>query len=196
MNAPAPALPESAETAPRGFARRALDGVYAASAVLAGIALFGIFFLMMAQMTVRELGTSIPSADDMAGQLCVAVTFLALAQTFRRGELIRVSLMLAALRPVSRRVAELFSLAVALVSTLYLTWWCLLQVLDSHEFGEVSQGALAIPLWLPQLPMPIGAAFLTIAIAEELVRVARRQTPTYVLAEQDRLARGDFSGEV
>ena len=89
MNAPAPALPESAETAPRGFARRALDGVYAASAVLAGIALFGIFFLMMAQMTVRELGTSIPSADDMAGQLCVAVTFLALAQTFRRGELIR-----------------------------------------------------------------------------------------------------------
>ena len=28
--------------------------------------------------------------------------------------------------------------------TLYLTWWCLLQVLDSHEFGEVSQGALAL----------------------------------------------------
>ena len=178
------------------FTRGMFDAIYAASALLAGLALFAIFALMLAQIVARELGSTIPSADDMAGQLCVAVTFLALAQTFRRGELIRVSLMLAAMAPRPRRWAEAFSLSVALAGSVYLAWWCALQVSDSFQFEEVSQGALAIPLWLPQLPMPIGAAFLACAIAEELLRVLRGQTPTYVQAEQDRLARGDFSGEV
>jgi hypothetical protein len=47
-------------------------------------------------------------------------------------------------------------------------------------------------MWIPQSSFAIGVIILFIAITDELVLVIRRHTPTYVLAEEERLASGDF----
>src|SRR3712207_3289687 len=93
--------------------RRALDLLYTAAAGVAALCLMSIFLVMMAQVGLREMGRQFPGADDLVAYLCVATTFFALAATFKRGELIRVGLVIERLGPGARRVAEIVVLIAA-----------------------------------------------------------------------------------
>jgi TRAP-type C4-dicarboxylate transport system permease small subunit len=176
--------------------RRGLDALYAAGAALAALSLFGIFAVMMAQVALRFLNVQFPGADDISAYLCVGTTFFALALTFKRGELIRVGLVLERLSPGPRRVMEMVALAFAAVGTAYAVWWTLDDVLFSYEIEDLAQGPLPVPLWIPKMAMPVGAGILLIAVLDELATVIRGEKPSYVVAAEDRAARGDFSAEV
>ena len=176
--------------------RRLLDGLYAISAGLAALSLLGIFLVMMAQVALREMQRQLPGADDISAYLCVATTFFALAATFRRGELIRVGMVLDRLGPGPRRVAEALVLTLAGVIVGAIAWFTWQDMLFSLEIEEVAQGTVAFPLWVPKLAMPIGAGLLLVAILDELAAVLRGAKPVYVLPAEARAAAGDFSAEV
>ena len=99
--------------------RRGLDALYAAGAAVAALSLLGIFLVMMGQVGLRFLDRQFPGADDISAYLCVATTFFALALTFKRGELIRVGLLLERLSPGPRRAAEILALVLAAIGTAY-----------------------------------------------------------------------------
>ncbi|WP_458097280.1 TRAP transporter small permease [Roseomonas sp. WA12] len=176
--------------------RRGLDALYAAGAAVAALSLLGIFLVMMGQVALRFLNMQFPGADDISAYLCVATTFFALALTFRRGELIRVGLVLERLSPGPRRIAEIVALLFAAAGTAYAVWWTLDDVFFSYEIEDMAQGPLPVPLWIPKLAMPVGAGILLIAILDELATVLRGGRPAYVVAAEERAARGDFSAEV
>ncbi|MBV1795577.1 TRAP transporter small permease [Siccirubricoccus sp. G192] len=176
--------------------RRLLDALYTAAAGLAALSLLGIFLVMMAQVLLRELRMQLPAADDVSAYLCVATTFFALAATFKRGELIRVGMVIDRLRPFPRRVMEALVLVMAAVIMAYVTWWTGQDMLFSLEIEEVAQGTVPIPLWIPKLAMPLGAGLLLVAILDELVTVLRGAKPSYVVAAEERAASGDFSAEL
>lgn len=176
--------------------RRGLDLLYAAAAALAALSLLGIFLMMMAQVAARELGRQLSGVDDLTAYLCVATTFFALAATFKRGELIRVGMVIETLRPRPRRLVELGVLALAAAVVGYMVWWTAQDTLFSWELEEVAQGTVPWLIWVPKMAMPLGAGLLLVAILDEFVRVAAGHLPAYVAAAQERAARGDFSGEV
>ena len=176
--------------------RRALDILYLGAAFLGAGFLVLICVLMLAQALLREFGMLVRGADDITAWSCAAAAFLPLAQTFKRGEMVRVGLWLDKLGPTARWLAELFSLTIAAAFIGYLTWWLGNQVYESWMFGDLAQGLLRIPIWIPQSSLAAGAAILLIALVDELVAVARGRIPSYVLAEQARRASGDFSAEV
>lgn len=176
--------------------RRALDALYAMSAGLAALSLFGIFTVMMAQIALRQFELQFSGSDDLSAYLCVGTTFFALAATFKRGELIRVGMALDQLGPAARRVAELVALTLAALVVGYITWWTAQDMLFSYEIEEVAQGTVPFPLWIPKLAMPIGAGLLLVAVIDEWVAVLAGRIPAYVRAAEERAARGDFSAEV
>lgn len=176
--------------------RRALDALYLVSAGLASLSLFGIFVVMMAQVFLRQVNVQFPGADDLTAYLCVATAFFALAYTFKRGELIRVGLFIDRFGPARRRWVEVAVLALAAVLVAYIVRWTFSDAMFSLEIEEVAQGSVAFPLWVPKLAIPLGAGILLIAILDELVIVLRGSKPTYVLAAEERAARGDFSAEM
>jgi TRAP-type C4-dicarboxylate transport system permease small subunit len=177
--------------------RRVLDAAYAAAAGLAALSLLLIFLVMMGQMALRAVGLQLPAADDVSAYLCVATTFFALAATFKRGELIRVGIALDRLGPGPRRAAEVVALALAAAMVAYVVYWTAQDTLFSWEIEEMSQGTVAIPIWVPKLAMPIGAGLLLVAVLDELAAVALRgERPSYVAAAEARAASGDFSAEV
>lgn len=178
------------------FARRALDAAYVGAAGVAALSLLLIFAVMMAQMGLRAFGVQLPAADDISAYLCVATTFFALAATFKRGELIRVGMALERLGPEARRWAEAAALAMAAAMVGYIVYWTASDTLFSWEIEELSQGTVAIPIWVPKLAMPIGAGLLLVAVLDELVSVLRGDRPAYVVAAEARAASGDFSAEV
>jgi TRAP-type C4-dicarboxylate transport system permease small subunit len=137
--------------------RRLLDALYAASAGIAALSLLAIFLVMMAQVALRELAIQLPGADDITAYLCVSTTFFALAATFRRGELIRVGMVLERLGPRARRLAEGVVLVLAAAVVGAVAWNTAQDMLFSREIEEVAQGTVAFPLWVPKLAMPLGA---------------------------------------
>jgi TRAP-type C4-dicarboxylate transport system permease small subunit len=173
--------------------RRFLDRLYAAAGVAAAVSLATICALMLAQALGREAGILIRGADDIVAWLCAACTFLALAHTFRHGDLVRVGVFLDRLPARARWFAEILALAISSLFVAYMLWAVSRFVYDSWQFKEVAQGLLRVPIWIPQLSLVVGIGIFFIALIDELVAVLRKQTPSYQFAEEARRAAGDFS---
>jgi TRAP-type C4-dicarboxylate transport system permease small subunit len=172
--------------------RRALDGLYLAGAIAAAGFLLGILLLMMAQVVGRELGMQIRGADDLTAWFCAAASFLPLAYTFRRGELIRVTLWIEGRSARTRRFAELFCLACAAAFLGFAVYAVVGFVYESWKFKELAQGMLPIPIWIPQLSFVAGITLLFIAVVDELITVACGRLPAYEIAERERRDRGEI----
>jgi TRAP-type C4-dicarboxylate transport system permease small subunit len=177
-------------------ARRALDALYAVSGALAAVALAGTCVVMLLQVAGRELGLLFRGADDITAWLCAAAAFLALGHTFRKGELVRMTLLLDRLPPSVRWQAEVLSLSIAALVGGYMVYAVTRFVYESWQFNEVAQGMIKVPIWIPQIGFVVGVAIFFVAILDELVVVLRRQKPAYQVAEDDRRARADFSETV
>ena len=159
--------------------RVALDKLYLWSGYASGFFLVAIFAIMMFMSVGREFDINIPAGDDFASWCMAAMAFLGLAHTFKRGEMIRVGLLLERLHGPSRRIAELVALTIAAAFIAYFTWQAGRLAYDSWRFFDMSTGVISVPLWIPQLGMVIGLAVLLLAIAEEWLIVARGGKPTY-----------------
>jgi TRAP-type C4-dicarboxylate transport system permease small subunit len=173
--------------------RRFLDRLYAAAAVLAAVCLASIAAVMLLQAGMRELSLPFPGADDIVSWLCAASAFLALGHTFRRGELVRVSLVLTHLGPGARRRAESACLISAAIVTGYAAWAITKFVYESWQFKELAQGLIQIPIWMPQMSLVAGSVILFIAVIDELVTHLQGRKTAYQAAEDARHANADFS---
>jgi len=180
--------------------RRMLDGLYALSGWAAALFIVAIAALVAAQVSLNladkvlgglglpRLGVTIPSYADFTGFFLAAASFLALAGTFRAGGHIRVTLLTSRLGGAAGRMVEVFAVALAAAATLYFTWFTGLLVLESLEFGDMSSGMVAVPIWIPQSGMLAGLAVLSVALIDELSGLLRGDKPSYAGKGEDLLA--------
>ena len=173
--------------------RRFLDRLYAASGALAAVCLASIAAVMLAQAGMREAGLLFRGADDIVAWLCAASAFLALGHTFRRGELVRVGLLIERLPAGARRQFALAALGFTVLFCGYMVYAVLRFVYESWKFNEVAQGLIQIPIWIPQMSFAAGAVILFVAVLDEFVVLVRGGTPAYQAAEDERRASKDFS---
>lgn len=152
--------------------RAALDRLYLAAGALAGLGLIAIAVLVLLSIITRLLGLYVPGLTVYAGYAMATSSFLALAYTFGRGGHIRVALFIDRFSGARRRAAELWCLAAGTFLAGYLAWYSVKMVRVSHLLGDVSEGADATPLWIPQLGMAVGTVLLAIALADRLIAVA------------------------
>lgn len=149
--------------------RRFLDALYDGAAALAAIFMVLLLVMVLLSILSRQLHFNIPGIDAYAGYMMAAAGFLALAQTLKKGEHIRVTLLIASLKGGAKRGFEVWALfaasALAVLSAYYscrLAW-------QSYAFHDISTSNDATPLWLPQLSMAVGTVVLAIAFIDEFV---------------------------
>jgi len=180
-----PRMPLNSATLHRRFLatdrmiRTFLDGLYLVAGYLAGVFLLIIFLLMMGLSLGRGIGINIPAGDDLASWSMAAMAFLGLAHTFRSGEMIRVGLITDRLRGRSRWWFEMFSLVIGVGFIGFFAWHAVQLTYDSWRFNDMSQGVVAIPLWIPQTGYAAGLVILFIAFVDEFVHVLRGGDPRY-----------------
>ncbi len=158
--------------------RRLLDALYDGAAWLAALFMFGLLLMVLLSIFSRLLHFHVPGTDAYAGYLMAGAGFLALAHTLKRGEHIRVTLLLAALHGQARRRLEIWALAAASALALLSAYYSARLVWQSHAFNDISTSNDATPLWLPQLGMAIGTALLAVAFIDELVLEVRGRRST------------------
>jgi TRAP-type C4-dicarboxylate transport system permease small subunit len=152
--------------------RRFLDRTYDVCAWVAGAFMVSILVNILVQVVGSYFGLYIRGTDAYAGYSMAGASFLALAHTLRRGEHIRVTLILQRLSPLWRRRFEIGCLVVAVLLTASFAWYSWTMVVWSFEFNAVSEAMDVTPLWIPQLSMAIGVTVLLVAFVDELVAVA------------------------
>jgi TRAP-type C4-dicarboxylate transport system permease small subunit len=163
--------------------RQVLDWLYDAAAYVAAFFLVGTLAMVLLGIIGRLFNWFIAGTDAYAGYCMAACGFLALAHTLKRGEHIRVSLLLEHAGIRARHGLELWALAVAAVLAGAFAWYSVRLAVQSWQFSDISTGNDATPLWIPQIAMALGTLVLFIAFVDELVREWRGTRRPQVPAE-------------
>lgn len=160
--------------------RRLLTALYNGAAALAACFMVALLAMVLLSITSRQLDFHVPGVDAYAGYMMAASGFLALAHTLKKGEHIRVTLLLNALRGAPRKGLEVWALGAASLLAGLFAWYSCKLTYDSWAFNDVSTSSDGTPLWLPQLGMAVGSVVFAIAFIDELVLELRglRQHPT------------------
>lgn len=139
--------------------------------VLAALSLLGIAVLIIAQIGMRLMGSHIPSADDFAAWGLSASIFLALPAALVHGDHIRVTSLRQLLPDGLGRIADIIAAAFATLMMGWVAWAIFGYVRESWSYNDVSQGVIAVPLWIPQSAMVLGAVLFALAFAERTLRL-------------------------
>ena len=149
--------------------RALLDRLYNAAGVLAALFLIGTLVMVLIGIAGRLLHFHVAGTDSYAGYCMAAAGFLALAHTLKRGEHIRVTLLVEHLHGRAQRALELWALGIATVLAALLAFYSVRLSFQSWQFNDISTGNDATPLWISQLTMAVGTVILLIALADDLV---------------------------
>lgn len=149
--------------------RKFLNRLYDGAAAIA--ALFMVLVLVMVLLSIvgRTLGFYVRGTDAYAGYFMAAAGFLALAHTLKKGEHIRVTLLIHAVTGQSKRYLEIWCLAAAAFLAGLFALYSIKLSYQSWSFHDISTGNDATPLWLPQLSMALGACIFFIAFVDAFV---------------------------
>lgn len=149
--------------------RKLLDGLYAVSGWLAGLSMIGVLVMVLLTILSRLFAFSAPGTDAYAGYAMAGAGFLALASTLKKGEHIRVTLVLGMLKGKALKALELTALSVAVLLSGFLAFYSARLVWQSWGYEDISVGIDATPLWIPQTMMALGTLIFFIAFVDELV---------------------------
>ena len=156
-----------------------LDRLYLYAGYAAGAFMVAIFVQMMLLSAGRPVGFNIPAADDFVSWCMAAMAFLGLAHTFRHGEMIRVGLLIDKLPERSRHWVELGCLVIGTGFIAFFAYHAVKMNYQSYLFGDMSQGVVLVPMWIPQIGYSTGLVILLIAFVDELIHVALGNPPRY-----------------
>jgi TRAP-type C4-dicarboxylate transport system permease small subunit len=168
--------------------RKPLDLLYDAAGLLAGFFMIATLAFVLIGIAGRLFHFHLPGTDAYAGYMMAACGFLALAHTLKRGEHIRVTLLLQQLPAKAGRFLEVLSHLIGLGLAAFLAWYSARLVWQSRMFNDISTANDATPLWIPQLAMAVGTAILLVAVLDETLAVLRRRgAPREAPAELSRV---------
>ncbi|MDP3616506.1 MAG: TRAP transporter small permease, partial [Rhodoferax sp.] len=87
----------------------------------------------------------------------------------KRGEHIRVTLLLSALKGRWKKGLEIWALGFACALSAMFAFYSCRLAWQSRTFHDISTSSDATPLWLPQIAMALGTVILAIAFVDELL---------------------------
>lgn len=168
--------------------RRFLDAIYLSAAALAALFMVGLLAMVLLSIVSRQLQFHVPGTDAYAGYFMAASGFLALAHTLKRGEHIRVTLVINMLKGRWKHGLEIWALTAASGLAVLFAFYSVRLSWQSYTFHDVSTSSDATPLWIPQIGMAVGTVVLAIAFIDELILEVRgrrvMQEPTEALRNE------------
>lgn len=150
----------------------AAAGLRGAAMAVSGAAVVGMMALVTFEVLLRTFGNrSTLVADEMAGYLLVAMTFLGLAPSLRGGAFIRIDTYRDRLRGGARRALDVALVAVALAYAITVDWYLWDLLAGTWRLGTTSIQVSRTPLWIPQAVMAVGGLLLILELVVEMVLV-------------------------
>ena len=138
--------------------------LYRLSGYVAAFFLILVATFILTGIASRIFGFYIRGLAEYSGYSMAASSFLALAYTFGEKGHIRITLFLEKSKGNFRRILELWCLFVATFFSGFLSYYFIKMLIISIKFGERSEGADEILIWIPQLSLAIGSTIFFICV--------------------------------
>ncbi len=143
---------------------RLVDWLARIGIAFAAVALLVSMTLISYSVVMRYLlNQPVPWVDELVGYLLVFGVMFAAADALRHGEHIAVDILTEKLAARGKRRAALLGMVAVAAAALLLVVEGWDMVAFSRMVGLMSNGYLALPMWIPQLPIPIGGVLLLLA---------------------------------
>lgn len=143
---------------------------------LACISMILAFASVLLGIVARIAVWEIQGFDTYAGYAIAMALFLALPETLKRGDHIRVTLFLEHASVRARSVLEYWSLGAGLALSVFLAYFACRLVWISYITGDISSSIDKTPLWLPQIFVALGCIGFAVAFVDALAaRISRSE---------------------
>ena len=143
--------------------------LYRLSGYIAAFFLILVAAFILTGIASRIFGFYIRGLSEYSGYSMAASSFLALAYTFGEKGHIRITLFLEKSKENFRKLLEIWCLFIATVFSGFLSFYFIKMLIVSIKFGERSEGADEILIWIPQLSVAIGSTIFFICIIHNFI---------------------------
>jgi TRAP-type C4-dicarboxylate transport system permease small subunit len=164
--------------------RRMLDLLIGGAALLACLLLATMVVVTFATIALRPFGILVSGHEEIATFAMVGMAFLGLPYAYRTGAHVRVETLLNRFSQRTRAWLELWCVLVAFIICTAFAYYAFWLVLDSYIFGDVSEGLLAIPRWIPQLPIVLGLALFALALVDDFIVLVQGGKASFEIAQE------------
>lgn len=132
--------------------------------------LFSLAFTSYAVMLRYVFGAPLAWSDEFAGYLLVAIVMLGAAEAYRQGDHIAIDLLYARSPGWLRAPLALWAhiSVLAFAALLAVSAWDSIRF--AYDFGSYSAGHLEVAMWIPQLPILLGAVLLGLIALTKIYR--------------------------
>ncbi|WP_138416338.1 TRAP transporter small permease [Aquibacillus sediminis] len=96
--------------------------------------------------------------------LFIGASFLGAAYAMKKGEHVKVDILIRVLSPVVRKGVDLLTASLAFVFFIYLTWRSTLMVKHSYQSKTTDLSLLEIYVWIPQSFVVLGSILMCLSI--------------------------------
>lgn len=151
----------------------AVAGLFTVAMALSAVCVLVALALIGYSVVVRYfVGAPSLWIDEVVGFLVVGIVMFGAACALREGRHIGVDLVTELMSPRWQRWAQIWSMAVVLVLSIFLIVNGWQTAMFSKSIGMVTQGYLELPMYQLQLLIPLGGALLALAAIDSLLRLA------------------------
>jgi TRAP-type transport system small permease protein len=148
---------------------RLLDGMMSA----AGLLLLFMTVMIGADVLLRNIGLGgVPPSNELSEDILYLVTLLAAPGLLRRGQHIRIDIVLQALPPRAAWLLEWVGDVIGLVCCLIFVWYGASVAAASFSDGSISIQTLVLPEWWLLAPMPVAFTLLALEFVFRMQRLA------------------------
>lgn len=164
------------EINPPAFCRifsTAVAGLFTFAMALSAICVLVALVLIGYSIVVRYfVGQPSLWIDEVVGFLVVGIVMFGAACALREGRHIGVDLVTEMMSPRVQHWAQVWSMSVVLVLSVFLIVNGWQTAMFSKSIGMVTQGYLELPMYQLQLLIPLGGFLLALAAIDSLLRLA------------------------
>lgn len=162
-----------------------MDRLIACARVLSVLCLCAMVLVLIATLVLRPFGLLVPSSEIIVSFLMVGMAFFGLVYAYAEGVHVRVDALYKHLSASLRHAVGLISYfgaaALCVAITVYsgrLTWTAI-------RFNDLSDGLVAIPMWIPLCTVPLGFGLFALALLRDGLRLAQGRSVQFAVTDQD-----------
>ncbi len=152
---------------------------------LGGLFLLFAAGLVFLQILVRAAGYSVGGLYEVAAFCAIWSIFLTAGVGIQRNIHVRVDILLLICPPAIAKTLRITSALAMIVMAGGLLFSGVLLVDESLTFGDRTLGTVRIPMWIPQIIMPLGGLLMLIHALVHLVEVLREPATEVTLDQSE-----------
>jgi TRAP-type C4-dicarboxylate transport system permease small subunit len=145
---------------------RVCERLFASLASIAALTLLAMVGLVTADIVLRNLlGTGFAWSNEVTEYALYFITLLTAPWLLRRGQHVRIDMVLVIVPPRVAWVMEAVADILGLTASLLLVWYGTVMTLQSARLGSITIKNLVFPEWWLLAPLPICFALLALEFA-------------------------------